>query len=188
MRHSVEHFGPQHQVRDIVVADGVIMRICPEFEFRRFEFMHPILKVFGRSFRKNPFEYDLYPAFDLGGRCYDNAMKLIAIDPSLIYCEGVLLPRVNGRPSVPMPHAWCLSQDGALVDPTAHKIQHHPDILYVGIPFNNDYAWAWFKKFGFHGMLDGHPELGDQVGVYKDSYALWLHERLGAIRLPFSSI
>jgi hypothetical protein len=60
-----------------------------------------------------------------------------------------------------------------LIDPTAHKIQHIDTIAYWGIKFKTEYALKWEKRFGFHGMLDGHPELGDTVGVYVDSVQDW---------------
>lgn len=174
MRQSVEHLGPQHEIRPIVVAEGVVMMVDPEFELRRFDFMKDLLTKYGRIFSKNHYDYR-YPSFDLGGRCYDQAMQLTATFP-VIYCEGIMLPKPkNGKVGLPMPHAWCVTLQGELLDPTAHKVQNHPELLYFGIPFKTTYCLDWHEKYGFHGMLDGHPELGDTVGVYADDLSLWLH-------------
>lgn len=170
MRKSVEHLGPQHEVVDILVGDSIMMRVCPDFELRRFEFMRSFLASHGSLMLAKPFDYK-YPSYDIGGRCYDQARE-VAINCNMTYCEGVMFLNVMGK-QFPLPHAWCVTQSGVLVDPTAHRIQHKPDVLYYGVKFKTDYALSWKNRYGFHGMLDGHPELGDSVGVYADPEYLW---------------
>lgn len=170
MRRSVEHLGPQHELLDILVTPDTVMRVCPEFEIRRFVFMRDLIASHGALFPSAPFD-DRYPKYSLGGRCYDQAMD-VAINCNLIYCEGVMLANPHGK-VLPMPHAWCCDAAGKLIDPTGHALQHKEGLHYWGIKFKTSYALAWHKRFGFHGLLDGHPELGDSVGVYADPVSDW---------------
>lgn len=173
MKQSVEHLGPQHEAVALEVAEGVVMLVCPEFELRRFIFMQPFLAEHALMFQPEEFPYSTYPSFDVGGRCYDQAMDL-AVRHNLIYVEGVILGNVGDRP-FPMPHAWCTTTSGQLIDPTAHKVQGNKGLQYIGVPFRTDYAMLWHAKYGWHGMLDGHPTLGDSVGVYVDPKEMWFH-------------
>lgn len=170
MRKSVEHLGPQHRTVDIIVSDNVVMRVCPDFEYRRFRFMQDFLRQYGKPFVHGKFP-EKYPKGEFSKRCYDQAFDL-AKSHGLTYCEGILLAR-KVRPMFPMPHAWCCDDEGRVVDPTAHKIQGNSDLQYIGVKFKFEYVLNWHKRFGFHGMLDGHPELGDSVGVYVDPVEEW---------------
>lgn len=169
MRKCVEGISPNNPM-DILIAPRVVMRIDPEYEAMRFWFMKDMLEKHAVFFKPSVYDYR-YPHFDLGGRCYDQAME-VAISCNLTYCEGVMIARVP-HGYLPMPHAWCVTDDGRLIDPTAHKIQHVDSLAYWGIKFKNSYAVQWEKKYGFHGMLDGHPDLGDTVGVYVDPIEEW---------------
>lgn len=174
MRQTVEYLGPQHKHVDLIVDAGFAFRVCPDFEIRRFEFMKDILAEHGRLFFPAPFD-DRYERKPIGGRCYDQAAEL-ACSSGLIYCEGIMIVKLANGNMFPMPHAWCCTPIGTVVDPTAHKYQDHRRIKYFGIPFKLPYVLRWKKTYGFHGMLDGVPSLGDSVGVYVDPPAVWKRE------------
>lgn len=171
MRKSVEHLGPMHNQRMVEVAPDLGFYTCPEFEARRFEFMEPLLREHALIFPRNDFP-DGLPRLPLGGRCFDQAAKVAALF-GLIYCEGIIVAQTPSGP-FRMPHAWCCLPDGTVVDPTAHKVQHREEVTYVGVPLKQSYVWAWKRAYGFFGLLDGHPHLGDSVGVYHDDPSRWL--------------
>lgn len=170
MRKSVEHFGPQHELVNIRFGARGLLRVCPDFEMRRFEFMKDFLKAHGTHKKAGP-PPPGYPIAELPGRCYDNAMA-VSRDFGLIYCEGVMLLPV-GEHMFPLPHGWCEDKAGNIIDPTAGAAQNESGVAYVGVRFKADYAWGWWLRYGFHGMLDGHPILGDSVGVYVDPKTAW---------------
>lgn len=177
MRQSVEHLGPQHQHVNLQIDETTIMRVCPDFEYRRYKFMEEFLRVHGRPFRKAPFD-ETFTKGDYSQRCYDQAAAMM-LATGLIYCEGIILAELyNGRGVFPMPHAWCCKPDSTVVDPTAHKLQDSRRIFYVGVPFRPDYVMGYHRKFGWHGMLDGHPEYGDTVGPYVDHPESWRYPGL----------
>lgn len=169
MRKSVEHYGPQHEPQEIYIGGGVLMRVCVEYEKRRFSFMAEILRQHGQAFQKNGFDYDSYP-FGGSGACYDAAAQIANAFPDTIYCEGIILAY---KDEIPMPHAWCVTKDGKLIDPAGHRSQNSPMIGYFGIKFKTEYVNQWYEKYGFYGMLDGHPDYGDTVGVYVDPESEW---------------
>lgn len=172
MRKSVEHLGPQHQPALVEVASDLGFYTCPEFEGRRFEFMRPLLELHARVFPRNPFPGG-FPQLPVGGRCYDQAALVSSMYQDLTYCEGVILAQTASGPFA-LPHAWCALPDGAVVDPTGHKSQHRVEFTYVGVPVRKAYVFSLRLDWGFYGLLDGHPELGDSVGVYADPPSKWL--------------
>lgn len=162
--------GPQHKHSNLVIYPDLVMSICIEYEQRRFKFMQDFITAHGRIFGNSPFNY-VYPHAEIGGTCYAQAHQLM-LDTGLIYCEGVMLAATS-RGVIPMPHAWCATPRGELVDPICHKYQHRQRLMYWGIAFQQKYVEAWEQKTGFPGMLDGHPELGDTVGPYADDPKEW---------------
>lgn len=172
MRHTVEHLGPQHKSVDLMVDEGFAFRVCPEFEIRRFTFMKDFIAQHGRIFFGSPFDSQ-YEKKPIGGRCYDQAAELACAAPLLTYCEGIMIAKLSSGIMFPMPHAWCCKSDGSVVDPTAHKYQDHPSVKYMGVPFKLPYVMWWKAVYGFHGLLDGHPDFGDQIGVYVDPPSAW---------------
>lgn len=172
MRQTVEHLGPQHKAVDLMIDDTTVLRVCPEFEMRRYEFMKPVLRQHGEMFPKSPFD-EAFPKGDYSQRCYDQAAALM-LCTDLVYCEGVMLVELAFNQGLfAMPHAWCCKADKSVVDPTAHKLQNHRRIRYLGMPFKHTYVIEWYRKWGYHGILDGHPELGDTVGPYVDPVERW---------------
>lgn len=156
----------------VQVTDTLVLHIDPEFEVRRVQFMARMLLAHGQHFPRVKFD-DKYPKLAPDGRCYDNAMEVVQQYPGeLIYCEGTMVFD-TGRGLFAMPHGWCCTPDGQVVDPTCWKLQNDPKVLYLGIPFQLEYAQHWKRLYGFHGMLDGHPTLHDSVGVYVDQPTQW---------------
>lgn len=65
--------------------------------------------------------------------CYGNTLRLISHYPRLIYCEGYAMPWADGRAGEPSLHAWALTANGRVWDPT------WPD------PFNSAYFGIAFS-------------------------------------------
>lgn len=171
MRKSVEHLGPQHEIVDLKMSPTLVLRVCPEFENRRIRFMEGILRQHGRLFPKAPFPYDRYPPASFTGRCYDQAAEL-SVSHGLTYCEGVLF-MLSPSGMFGLPHGWCCTPEGVVVDPTLHKLQGGVQLSFVGIPLTRAFVSRWHRTYGYHGCLDGHPELGDSVGVYAEHPSVW---------------
>ncbi|GAB7185761.1 hypothetical protein ATKI12_5592 [Kitasatospora sp. Ki12] len=63
--------------------------------------------------------------------CYRNAQRTELAHPALIYTEGWALAATATAP-IPLPHAWCTTVDGDVVDPTWAGLGG--GIAYFGIP------------------------------------------------------
>jgi hypothetical protein len=82
-------------------------------------------------------------------QCYQNAMKLAQSSPdTLAYCEGYALP----KGLFPVHHAWCVTQEGVVVDPTWDTPGSH----YFGIALDTEFCWEWMVKTGYWGLLGEH--------------------------------
>lgn len=160
----------------VQVTPSLKLLINVQFEVERAEFMYPLLQQHGVIFKKAPFD-GRFPRMGRESRCYDNAAKL-AIDypDQLIYCEGLMLFRLPDGSVFPLPHGWCCTPSGHVVDPTCHAHQSDPLVGYFGVPIYKGYVTRWHALAGFHGLLDGHPEYGRRVGIYRDHPAKWLQQ------------
>lgn len=170
MRQSVERMDGSQELQDIVISSTLMLRICPEYEHRRFKFMKGLLNSHAMPMQQGAFN-PKYHRLGPGGVCYNQAFD-VASAHGLTYCEGVLVASSDGYP-VTLAHAWCCTESGVVVDPTCHAMQSSPHIAYLGIPFKMAYAKRWYEEHGFHNLLDGHPTLGDSVGVYADDPKQW---------------
>jgi hypothetical protein len=99
----------------------------------------------GRLFTPSPWD----PARPKGlpKRCFANALRLAAVDPTLVYVEGYAHIGL-----LPVPHAWCARPDGTVADPT------WPDEVcagYLGIPLATWFVQARMVKTGHLGVLAG---------------------------------
>lgn len=160
----------------VQVTPSLKLFINVKFELDRAEFMMPFLKQHGVMFKKAPFD-DRFPRLDREARCYDNAAQLAMDYPDqLIYCEGLMLFRMEDGSVFPMPHGWCCTMDGHVVDPTCHANQLDPAVGYLGVPVYKGYVTRWHALVGFHGLLDGHHEYGKRVGIHQDHPAKWLQQ------------
>ncbi|MBO2462667.1 hypothetical protein [Actinomadura violacea] len=72
------------------------------------------------------------------GRCFDNAARLARLT-GLRYTEAFTLPDVA---LVPLPHAWCITDDGTVVDPTWPT----PGLAYLSVSLTLAYRAAVLQR------------------------------------------
>jgi hypothetical protein len=89
--------------------------------------------------------------------CFKNATHLALENPSLTYVEGKV------GVLTPVDHAWCITPDGVVVDPTLDKGNkgitdgtYDRITEYYGVPFHTDYLRKAIMKNGNYGLLDGY--------------------------------
>jgi hypothetical protein len=69
-------------------------------------------------------------------QCYWNCQELVSKRKNLTYVEGYgLAPQV----SIPVAHAWLLTPEGDVIDPTWNP----PGTVYLGVPLSSE----WVKSF-----------------------------------------
>lgn len=161
-----------------IYVDGtaMVLMIDPRLELVRAKKALPLLTEYGRTKLAQRFPYLEYPYATDGFRCYDAAMRM-AKRWGLVYVEGLVLFRTRNpeyHNPFPVAHVWCETRRGEIIDPTLHKNQHSPSILYMGIPLRREYTDAWYEKVGYYGCLDG-DKAGKVGGVYEDSPNEWLY-------------
>ncbi|GAA0546546.1 hypothetical protein GCM10010172_30280 [Paractinoplanes ferrugineus] len=73
--------------------------------------------------------------------CYGNAASTAATyaTDGLMYAEGFATVTA-GAQLLPLPHGWCVTPDGVVVDPTWDL---HPDTTYFGITFPDPAMWPY---------------------------------------------
>lgn len=173
---SDQHPGPMRMenVRACSVDYGLTLFIDPDYEIRRLRFMQPLLNRYARLFTLNsPYPRGMYPTFDPLEGCHCNAVRLATEFPELIYHEG-FMGCTGPEGELAMAHAFCVTRSGYVVDPSAPDKASDPRVVYAGIPIRTDYMHAMYGKFGWFGVLDGHPTLGKTVGIYADDPSKWL--------------
>lgn len=87
------------------------------------------------------------------GECYRNA-ALLAMGSGLIYVEGYVA--VYG---VPIEHAWCIDDDGAVVDPTMRPaVDGTFDRItdFYGVPFETQYVSQAANTNAVWGLFNWH--------------------------------
>ena len=81
--------------------------------------------------------------------CYANAAHLAIWNKKLTYCEGQV------HTIMPIEHAWCIDEDGVVVDPTLDTDGRVGDIHgYFGVPFRTDYLKRALMANKVYGLLD----------------------------------
>lgn len=85
------------------------------------------------------------------GDCYRSAGRLVleCDVPPLRYVEGVAVRLEIG---FPLPHAWAVTRDGTVVDPTWKDPE---TAIYYGVAFDPLTLAKELQKWGFWGLLDG---------------------------------
>jgi len=84
--------------------------------------------------------------------CFTNATKLAFENRNLVYTEGVAR-RFCGKRYLPFFHAWCIRQDGTVIDPTWADPS---GIEYFGIAFKTVFANALIEKTQQMNLIDIH--------------------------------
>lgn len=63
-------------------------------------------------------------------QCYANAFLMASVREELTYVEGYAVCDFGDGDWLPLQHAWCVTADGTVVDPTWPT----PGVAYLGIP------------------------------------------------------
>jgi hypothetical protein len=100
----------------------------------------------GRDYPIGPHSYAL-PRM-VQKQCYQNATLLTLDFPHLTYVEGKI--SCHG---VPLDHAWCIDEEGVVVDPTIDNSDGHITD-YFGVPFRTDYLHRAVTRNRVYGLLD----------------------------------
>lgn len=85
--------------------------------------------------------------------CYRNAAELAMRDPALTYCEGYARP----QNLIPVHHAWCVTADGSVVDPTW---PHCATAQYFGLALDTTWLLTKLAQDGMWGLLAEHIPRG----------------------------
>jgi hypothetical protein len=101
------------------------------------------------------------------GRCFDNSDRLARVT-GLRYTEGFALSDVA---LVPLAHAWCITDDGTVVDPTWRT----PGLAYLGVPLTPAYRAAVLQR--------RRPRPGGGPAVFDARDRALLHEGIPAAAL-----
>lgn len=107
-----------------------------------------VLKAHGRFFTPAERPDDVAPATPK--MCFQNAFQLAMSRPDLTYVEGFALS------VVPLHHAWCVTDDGVVVDPTwTGGNGLDPGAAYYGVPLTRDALVREALRSGRYGVF-GH--------------------------------
>jgi hypothetical protein len=85
--------------------------------------------------------------------CYRNACHLAIENEALIYVEGKV-----STCGIAIDHAWCVTADGVVIDPTLEPAKANDTFNrvggYFGVPFRTDYLNKAILTNGHYGLLD----------------------------------
>ncbi len=105
----------------------------------------------------------------LPGQCFKNAFELMGKDVPMkypVYVEGYATFLNVG---FPMLHAWCVSEDGWVLDPTWSL-----GMEYFGIAFNPKYVIKTCMKRKCYGIIDNWEERWPLLtGKHKEKKWKW---------------
>jgi len=85
--------------------------------------------------------------------CFKNCINAVVLnlyadkEDDYFYCEGYALG------IIPMLHAWLITPEGKVVDPTWRD----PGTEYFGVAFKRRFAQRQTMKQGYYGLLDAYP-------------------------------
>ena len=134
-------------LKAIVVTQSRIYNKREGYQYRSVE--HLILER-GFAFTEIHQDPSVYTERNDSGYCYANCLHAMVAETGLIYCEGY----VAGI--IPVLHAWLITKDGTVIDPTWH--QEKLSMAYYGIPFSYNYALKETLKAERYGLLDAHEQ------------------------------
>lgn len=115
-----------------------------EFKYRGIE--HFVLEH-GKVWTPAPLT--IVPKRRVPKECFANAMHLALEEPGLFYVEGYVLS------VIPILHAWCVTQDGVVVDPT---IERAAELHYFGVKFGNGYVLDTVLEKETYGILENYEQ------------------------------
>lgn len=98
--------------------------------------------------------------------CFNNVTDLVLKKPELTYVEGYAMG------VIPVLHAWAVTSDGYVVDPTWTGRKGRPDLgtAYYGVPFDINFVLETITKKGTYGVIDdwklGFPLLKGTAGDF----------------------
>lgn len=78
-------------------------------------------------------------------QCFYNAFVLARFSSGLHYCEGF------ATSIIPVLHAWCVTDEGVVVDPTWHEREYTP--VYFGLVMDTARLTAHLLRQGTYGVL-----------------------------------
>lgn len=130
----------------------------------------PFYLNLGRAFEPRSLPPNVSPG--AAKACYANAGRLALERDDLNYCEGFAL-----RPGLfPLHHAWCVTDEGQVVDPTW---PYEQGMEYHGVVLSKNYLRRTIEDTGVWGVL-AEMLPGPQVLQQFESYlhANWMPELL----------
>ncbi|WNI17566.1 hypothetical protein [Actinacidiphila sp. ITFR-21] len=95
-------------------------------------------------------------------QCYANAFALATVRPELVYAEGYAVCDYDGD-LIHYQHAWCVAEDGTVVDPTWLT----PGDAYLGLPIGPRVGAPRFGPGLIHEMSQLAPVL--EFGLSDDA-------------------
>ena len=78
--------------------------------------------------------------------CFSNALTLARDSQGLHYCEGF------ATSIIPVLHAWCVTDEGVVVDPTWHE-DHDRTLIYFGLAMDLGKVMARVIRQGCYGIM-----------------------------------
>jgi hypothetical protein len=110
--------------------------------------------VYSRFMLTHGRDYQIGPDTYKGRRgarkqCFMNAAKLALRNSKLTYVEGKVACY-----GLPIDHAWCVTDDGFVVDPTVRNGDDGHISDYFGVPFHVSYLAAAIRENNSYGLLD----------------------------------
>jgi hypothetical protein len=121
----------------------------------------------GREYQPARFEEFDYPR-GAERKCFVNAFHLADAHPELTYVEGFASKR-----SEPIHHAWCVTEDGRVVDPTWQQHDGDPEPEqweYLGVPFELAFVDEITDRKGTYAVFDDYTIYASPLpgGAVKD--------------------
>jgi hypothetical protein len=158
-------------VTEFLKSTVAMMKMCNQRTINGYHGLHDFVLKNGRHWTPK-----ILPAGMKVGTpraCFVNAGNLALKNPELIYVEGY------ATGVIPVNHAWCVTPDGIVVDPTWQYPNCSPGDVFFGVAVKVEYLRMTVKRNKQFGLLDqwecGFPWLTDDP-------ALWRHPIMDRLR------
>jgi len=127
----------QHTVLSYVRSCAAVAELNARPRDWAFGSVYHLLEAHGAFFTAAPRPPDVPKLSDRW--CYGNAAATASTyaGAGLVYAEGFAAPNAGGQ-VVPLPHGWCVTAGGLVVDPTW---DYYPDTAYFGIVLRDPATW-----------------------------------------------